>query len=283
MPPFSPDADALAITLAAIAHGAGARILESRAKGFATRTKEDGSPCSDADMAAEAFIAAALARAFPQVRVISEESADTTAPVGREEAFFLVDPLDGTRDFVAGGSEFTVNIAAIVAGRPIAGVIHTPADGRFWIGGAAAYSTIAPAGGPPPARDSLRPIRTRPASRKALTALASARHGDPETDRFLAALAPRERRNASSALKFCLVAAGEADVYPRFGRTMQWDVAAGDALVSAAGGMVTTPDGTRVTYGDMTDGFANGPFIAWGDPALARDTALLAAAVGGRT
>ncbi|CUA89537.1 3'-Phosphoadenosine 5'-phosphosulfate (PAPS) 3'-phosphatase [Chelatococcus sambhunathii] len=278
MPSFPADADALALTLAAIAHGAGARILESRAQGFATRTKDDGSPCSDADIAAETFISGALARAFPHVSVISEESADAAAPLGEGQAFFLVDPLDGTRDFVAGGSEFTVNIAAVVAGRPIAGVIHTPADGRFWIGGAAAYATTAPAGGPPPARHNLRPIRTRPASREGLTALASARHGDPETDRFLAALAPRERRSASSALKFCLIAAGEADVYPRFGRTMQWDVAAGDALVSAAGGLVTTPDGVRLTYGDTTGGFANGPFIAWGDPALARDAAPIAAA-----
>lgn len=278
MSPFSSDADTLALTLAAIAHGAGARILERRAAGFTTRTKEDGSPCSDADLAAEAFIAAELARAFPHVRVISEESAEDAAPLGRDDAFFLVDPLDGTRDFVAGGSEFTVNIAAVVGSRPVAGVVHAPADGRFWLGGAAAYALTAPAGGPPPSRERLRPIRTRPAFRERLTALASARHGDARTDRFLAALAPHERRNASSAIKFCLVASGEADVYPRFGRTMQWDVAAGDALVSAAGGLVTAPDGTRLTYGDATDGFANGPFIAWGDPRLAQDRELLAAA-----
>lgn len=259
--------DAIARELAGIAVAAGKLIRAITARGVVTSEKPDGSACTDADVAAEQLIVAELARRFPGIALVGEETAaSATGPL--PPLFFLVDPIDGTSEFVAGGDGYTVNIALIHDGAPIAGVIFAPAQDRVWAGGAAACTADAALTTP---ADALvwRPLHTRPAPEDGLVALASARHGDAGTEAWLARMPVSARRNASSSLKFCVIAAGEADVYPRFGRTMEWDTAAGQAVLTAAGGVVTGPDGLVFRYGDWRGGFANGPFIAWGDPLAA--------------
>lgn len=258
-------ADEVALALGAIARRAGRAIVEMMRGDVAHRLKTDGSPSTDADLAAEAVIVAALEDRWPNVPVIAEESAETFGGrLGRR--FFLVDPLDGTRDFIAGTGQFTVNIALIEDGAPVAGAIYAPVLRRLWIGGTTACAAEAAPDDAPVS--SWQPLAVRTAPTEALVAFASLRHGDAETERFLAGLPLGERKGASSSLKFCLIAGGEADVYPRFGRTMQWDTAAGDAILRAAGGMVTNPAGAPVRYGAAAGDFANGPFIAWGDRSL---------------
>lgn len=260
--------DEVAFALGGIARRAGGAILDLMRTGVTRRLKPDGSPCTDADLAAEALIVAALKRRWPDVPIVAEESAGTSDSM-HGSRFFLVDPLDGTRDFIAGTGAFTVNIALVDDGAPVAGAIYAPAAKRLWIGGAVASTTQAEPDGPVPA-DAWRALRVRPAPVDGLVALASLRHGDAESERFMQCLPIGERKNASSSLKFCAIAAGEADVYVRFGRTMQWDTAAGDAIVRAAGGAVTDPFGKPLAYGGSALGFANGPFVAWGDADLVR-------------
>jgi 3'(2'), 5'-bisphosphate nucleotidase len=255
--------DDLARELGEIARRAGGAILAAQAAGAAHRLKPDGSPCTDADLAAEAVILQELARLYPGTPVIAEESGMLGEPDG---AFFLVDPLDGTRDFIAGAAQYTVNIALIEGNAPVAGAIYAPGLARLWIGGKTARTaTAAPEGDV----SDWQECQTRPAPVDGLVALASLRHGDPSTEAFLAGLSIAERRSASSSLKFCLIAQGEADIYPRFGPTMEWDTAAGDAILRAAGGVVTNPDGTPFAYGKKQSGFVNGAFVAWGDPSRA--------------
>lgn len=264
--------DRLADHLGEIARLAGGLILAAVARGFNVYTKPDGSRYTDADVEAERYILDALAAHFPDVPVIAEEDTAARAETGESprdvaagRAFFLVDPLDGTRDFTTGGLEYTVNIAAIVDGAPVAGAVYAPAIGLLWIGGAHAAATKRAPHEPRPARGDWRAIHTRKAPAGGLTALASRRHGDGRTEDFLARLPVRERRSASSSVKFCVVAQGEADVYPRFGPTMEWDTAAGDAVLRAAGGIVTDAAGNPFAYGCRHEGHVNGPFIAWGD------------------
>ena len=260
-----PDLTRLTSRLTAIALAAGRRITEVRNRPHAVTAKGDGSPLTEADLAAEEVIAAGLAEAAPGMPVLSEEAAERPDfdPAG---TFLLVDPLDGTREFVGASGEFTVNIALISAGRPLCGVVHAPALGRIWRGivGRGAETAAVPDGA---GAESLawRPSRVRPKPAGALTAVASRSHLDAATEAFLAGLAVAEHRSIGSSLKFCLVADGEADVYPRFGPTMEWDTGAGQAVLEAAGGRVTRPDGGAFTYGKATDGYRNGPFIAWGD------------------
>lgn len=180
--------------------------------------------------------------------------------------FILVDPVDGTREFLSHNGEFTVNIGLIVDSAPRAGVVYAPAFRQLWIGGAIASTCeVAPGAALPPPEE-RRAIHARPAPPQGLTALVSRSHADPATEAFLAKLPVKERRRAGSALKFCVVAEGQADVYPRFGQTMEWDTAAGDAVLRAAGGIVR--DGARrpLRYGKAEAQFRNGPFVAWGDP-----------------
>jgi len=250
--------------LVAIAAEAGSRILEVRQRPHAVTAKGDGSPLTEADLAAEAVIAAGLASAAPGVPVVSEEAADRPAPPAAG-VFLLVDPLDGTREFLGPSGEFTVNIALVAAGRPVCGVVHAPAIGRIWRGLAGRGAEAAAlAAGEDPARAQWVPCRVRPRPEGRLTAVASRSHLDAETEAFLARLPVGEHRSIGSSLKFCLLAEGEADVYPRFGPTMEWDTAAGQAVLEAAGGRVTNPDGTAFTYGKAGEGYRNGPFIAWG-------------------
>jgi 3'(2'), 5'-bisphosphate nucleotidase len=262
-----------ALTLADIAVVAGAAIMRIYAAPVEAERKADGSPLTAADLAAEAAIAAGLAAAFPGVPVISEEAAVTASGLGAAgETFLLVDPLDGTKEFLSRTHEFTVNIAVIAGGRPRAGVVYAPALGRLWLGAVGAGAevrSIAPTEAPgavsgvDDAGGDAIAVRRRPDA--ALIAVASRSHLDPETQAFLDGLPVGERRSIGSSLKFCLVAEGQADVYPRFGPTMEWDTAAGQAVLEAAGGRVVLPDGsTPLGYGKAAASYRNGAFIAWG-------------------
>jgi len=269
MTSFSLDPAALgtaAHRLADIAMAAGEAIMRIYAAPVEAERKADGSPLTAADLAAEAVIAEGLGREFPGLPVISEEAATTVEGLGAQgETFLLVDPLDGTKEFLSRTHEFTVNIAVIAGGRPRAGVVYAPALGRLWLGAVGAGAEMAEAApGRPFAGAARRRISVRPRPAKDLVAVASRSHLDPETQAFLASLPVGDRRSIGSSLKFCLVAEGKADVYPRFGPTMEWDTGAGQAVLEAAGGRVTTPSGAPLAYGKAAAGYRNGPFIAWG-------------------
>jgi 3'(2'),5'-bisphosphate nucleotidase len=182
--------------------------------------------------------------------------------------FILVDPLDGTREFISRNGEFTVNIALVDHGRPILGAVYAPVLKRLWLGAeTASVIDVAPGQRLSEGRDA-RAIRCRPAP-PALVAVASRSHSDEQTEAFLARLPVGERRSAGSSLKFCLVAEALADVYPRFGPTMEWDTAAGDAVLRAAGGTVLALSGEPMRYGKTEAGFRNSGFVAWGDVSAA--------------
>ena len=214
--------------------------------------KGDGSPVTEADRAAEAIILPELARLAPEIAVISEENAEShqLAPPRR---FFLVDPLDGTREFLKrdGRGSFTVNIALIEDGAPVMGLVYAPALDRLFAG-------VVGVG----ASESGRPISVRDLPASGPVAVASSSHRDAQTDAWLAENGIGRTVSIGSSLKFCLLAAGEADVYPRFGPTMEWDTAAGDAVLRAAGGRLETPRGEAFRYGKPD--YRNGAFIARG-------------------
>jgi 3'(2'), 5'-bisphosphate nucleotidase len=245
---------------------AGAAILATRAGGLEVRTKADHSPVTAADGAAEAAILDGLAHVLPGVAVVSEEAGMLCSAL--PDGFVLVDPLDGTREFIAGRDEFTVNVAIVVGGRPQLGVVAAPAQGLLWrgvVGMGAERLRLVP-GRPAGAADERRAIYTRAAPRSGLVAVASRSHLDAETEGFLARLPIAERVSCGSAVKFCQVAEGAADVYPRLSTTCEWDVAAGHALLVAAGGAVTMPDGGPLGYGRCDANFRVPAFVAWGDP-----------------
>jgi 3'(2'), 5'-bisphosphate nucleotidase len=230
-----------------------------------TRMKSDRSPVSEADERVEEFLMEALERELPGVARIAEEAAARGETPPHGDAFLLIDPIDGTREFIGRSPEFTVNLALVDKLTPVAGAIFAPAGARVWFAGAQGFTAKAVGGGAlPPAQD-WSALRVRPRPAHGLTALLSKSHPDDETVALLAALPIRERRPMGSSLKFCVIAQGKADIYPRFGRTMEWDTAAGDAILRAAGGAVLTPTGEPLTYGKATDFYRNGPFIAWGD------------------
>lgn len=249
--------------LTEIALAAG-EVLRRMQGGVEARWKDDGTPTTGADLAAERLILRRLRASWPAIPIVAEETA-CTAAAGR--LFFLADPLDGTKCYLAGEDEYTVNIALVADGRPVAGVLLAPALGRVWRAGEGAQGArFDPAS---PGALAWAPLRTRPAPEIGAVALVSRRHGDAASEAAIAGLTRPERRCASSAVKFGLVAAGEADLYVRCARTMEWDTAAGDAVVTAAGGTVVGPDGAPLTYGHRERGYANGCFAALGDPALA--------------
>jgi 3'(2'), 5'-bisphosphate nucleotidase len=259
------DRDRLARLFAGIASEAGVAVMEVYASDFTARTKADSSPVSDADERAEEIILDRLAVALPGVEVLAEETAAREGlGVVRASTFLLVDPVDGTREFLKRNGQFTVNIALIAAGRPVAGCVYAPARGDIYFGGATAWTTPGFAPGQAIGPTDGRPIRTRAYPAEGLTAVTSSSHLDPETKAFLAARKIAGSTAIGSSLKFCLVAAGEADVYPRWGPTMEWDTAAGHAVLQAAGGCVARPDGSPFVYGKSADGYRNGPFVAWG-------------------
>jgi 3'(2'), 5'-bisphosphate nucleotidase len=251
--------------LAETAWHAGEIILSHYAAGVEARHKEDQSPVTAADEEAEIFILARLKALKPDEAVIAEEevSAGHVRQIGAR--FFLVDPLDGTKEFISRNGEFTVNIAEILNGRPVRGVVYAPAKNRLFIGevGHGAFE-IATAPGALPDFAQARSISVRPIPADGMVAVASRSHRDSKTDEYLAAYPIKDFVSAGSSLKFCLVAAGEADIYPRHGRTMEWDTAAGHAVLAAAGGSVTTLDGRPFTYGKVEEKFANPFFVARG-------------------
>ncbi|WP_075214517.1 3'(2'),5'-bisphosphate nucleotidase CysQ [Mongoliimonas terrestris] len=256
--------------LADLALAAGAVILDVYGTAFAVENKADASPVTEADRQAEAVILKGLAALHPDIPVIAEEesAAGRQAEIG--ERFFLVDPLDGTREFVSRNGEFTVNIALIENGAPVCGVVYAPALGRLYGGGRGegAFAASVTDGRPGP----FAPITARPRPAGALAVVGSRSHGSAETARFLAAISDATFLSVGSSLKFCLLAEGRADVYPRHGRTMEWDTAAGDAVLRAAGGHVVTFDGKPLAYGKRRQAadvdFANPHFLAVADPAL---------------
>jgi 3'(2'), 5'-bisphosphate nucleotidase len=260
--------DEIAVFLAKAALAAGPAVMEEYERGCEVVSKKDGSPVTAADHRAEAIICERLASMVPAPPLCAEESVAAGNQPQVAERFLLVDPLDGTREFLAGNGEFTINVALIERGAPIAGAVYAPAIGRLWVGGDTAFVCEPRLGGELPDEGSRRRIRTRRAP-SSLTAFASRSHLDSRSDSFLNGLPIDETRFAGSSLKFCLIAEGEGDVYPRFAPTMEWDTAAGEAVLRAAGGVVLDPSGRPLSYGKADDGLRNGPFIAWGDAAAA--------------
>jgi 3'(2'),5'-bisphosphate nucleotidase len=242
--------------------------MEEYARDASSRSKADGSPVTAADERAEEIIRDRLLQWAPSIPMIGEEGVAAGAPLEVGALFFLVDPLDGTKEFIARNGEFTVNVALIASGAPIAGAVYAPASHRLWFAGDVAYFCETPAGEEIPDPRQWRRLRTRPAPAR-LVALASRSHGDAQTETFLARLPIAERKSAGSSLKFCLIAEGGADVYPRFAPTMEWDTAAGDAVLRAAGGIVLDAAHAPLAYGKVATGLRNGGFVAWGDVDLA--------------
>jgi 3'(2'), 5'-bisphosphate nucleotidase len=242
------------LILVRIARAAGAVVMRHYEAGCEARIKSDRSPVTDADEEAEKLILSELAREFPGAPVVAEEEAAAGRVAAVDQHFFLVDPVDGTKEFVKRGGEFTVNIGEIVGGAPVAGVVFAPAIGRLFAGDeTGAYEFDG---------EVARPITARVPATDGLVAVASRSHPDPKTEEYLKALTIKGLTNAGSSLKFCLLAAGEADIYPRAGTTCEWDTAAGHAVLKAAGGNVTTWEGAPFTYGKPK--FINGAFIARG-------------------
>ena len=254
--------------LTTIVSAAAAAILAARAGSLGARTKADLSPVTVCDEAAEAAILSGLARALPGVAVVSEEAASGAPPSSLPDSFVLVDPLDGTRELIAGRDEFTVNVAIVRGGRPRLGIVAAPAQGVVWRGreGHGAERLQLPPGAPASAARERSTIRTRPAPHAGLVAVVSRSHLDAETEAFLARLPIAGRLTSGSAVKFCQVAEGAADVYPRLSTTCEWDVAAGHAVLVAAGGVLTTPGGAALSYGQIGRNFRVPAFVAWGDP-----------------
>ncbi|MBV9113754.1 MAG: 3'(2'),5'-bisphosphate nucleotidase CysQ [Hyphomicrobiales bacterium] len=253
-------------TEAAIA--AGSEILRRRKERLNATQKADGSPVTDADLRAEEIIRARLLEALPGVPIIGEEGDGSTLEAARAERFVLVDPLDGTRDFLDGSAHFTVNIALIENRRSVAGVLYAPACGRLFEGNLVngAYEIAVPSDGFAAKTPLRRTLHVRPAPASNPLALESRSHREPATESLLARLGPFERRAVGSSLKFGLIAAGEGDLYARGVSLNEWDIAAGDAVLSAAGGAVITFGDEPVLYGNPD--LKAPPFIAVGDQAL---------------
>jgi 3'(2'), 5'-bisphosphate nucleotidase len=246
---------ALARCLAGIASEAG-RVLDGLQKaGCGSALKGDGSPVSEADLAAEAMIAQALGVAFPDLPVVSEENAASHVP-GEMPAFFLVDPLDGTSAFLAGAPDYCVLIALIENGVPVASAIHAPATGQSWWAGEAAFFAADRQFSAP------RELTVQPVRAEGQIAIISSYHAHRASRALCGTLNVTEIRHENSALKFVRLAEGEADFYPRAGRTMQWDVAAGDALLRALGGGVFDLQGRPFVYGARAGDWANPDFLA---------------------
>lgn len=250
-----------------IALAAGEAILSIYKRDFTVRTKADATPVTEADTAAEALIVNRLGALFPSVPIVAEEAVANGASPAPAERFILVDPLDGSKEFIARNGEFTVNIALIEQGVPVAGVVYAPALGRIWWGsrGDGAFAAKVT----DHAIAEAVPVSVRAAPQAGLLAVGSRSHDSGRTDARLELLDISNFSTAGSSLKFCLLAEGAADLYPRFGRTMEWDTAAGDAILRAAGGHVIDMAGHPLRYGKRNQpsesDFANCAFWAIGD------------------
>jgi 3'(2'), 5'-bisphosphate nucleotidase len=261
------DFDRAASRLTEAAARAGAAIMQHYRGTAEFELKGDNSPVTRADRDSEGIILAALAQLAPGVAVVSEEAHDgASGPL--PDRFFLVDPLDGTKEFINKRSDFTVNIALIEDGRPRFGLVYAPARARLALtieAGKAVEVELPPdAAGAELGRLHQKALHTRFADETGLTALVSHSHLDPTTEAFLAKLKITERSGLGSSIKFLAIARGEADVYPRFAPTMEWDTAAGQAVLEAAGGSVVDTDGQPLRYGKTEQGLRNPSFIAWG-------------------
>jgi 3'(2'), 5'-bisphosphate nucleotidase len=258
----------LAEMLLPVALEAGRVQMHHFRQGVAVQTKSDATPVTAADQESEAVILAALARIAPSVPVVAEEAMADGEPPLIGATFFLVDPLDGTREFIAGRGEFTINIALVVDGHAVFGLVYAPVTHDLFVTtgpNSAVRAMVTPDSGITSlAAAGTTPIAARVPNPQALVALASRSHMNAETEAFLARYAIAERRSAGSSLKFCLVAAGEADVYPRAGRTNEWDTAAGHAILSASGGRMTQLNGAPFRYGKSAERFRNPDYVAWG-------------------
>jgi 3'(2'), 5'-bisphosphate nucleotidase len=246
---------------------AGAAILAVNRAAMRIEGKLDGSPVTEADLAADRIIAEGLARIAPQVPALSEERVNLAKPP-YNGSFFLIDPLDGTKEFVAGRDEFTVNLALVTNGTPILGIVGAPALGLVWrglVGRGAERLRLSE-------KSVAEPIHTRPLPKRGepWIAAVSRSHGDSRTEAFIAARPGAIRKTLGSAVKFGRVAEGEADIYPRLAPTSEWDIAAGHAVVTAAGGTITDAHGAALQFGKSRAGFIVPEFIAWGDPSAAR-------------
>ncbi len=259
---FDPHAAAFMSALCQMALDAGGVIMQHYRDGVAAETKADKSPVTAADRDAEILLEAALGELAPHIQVIGEEACAEQVPDALDNAFFLLDPLDGTRDFVAKRDNFTVNIGLIENKYPIAGVIYAPVHEKLYFSGPdCAYRlAIAPEGKLD--LSAAEKLTTAPLDPAGLNVIASRSHRDEKTDKIIDSLHVKEIIGTASSYKFCLLAEGSADFYPRFGRTMEWDTAAGQAIVEAAGGVVTFEDGERFAYGKLERGLDNPSFIA---------------------
>jgi 3'(2'), 5'-bisphosphate nucleotidase len=246
---------------------AGTAIVAVNRAAMRIEGKVDGSPVTEADLASDRIIAEGLARLVPGLPALSEERAPLAKPP-YDGSFFLIDPLDGTKEFVAGRSEFTVNLALVTGGTPLLGIIGAPALGLIWRGlvgrGAERLTT----------NTSIRtaePIHTRstPKPGDPWIVAVSRSHGDAKTEAFIEGRPGAIRQVLGSAVKFGRVAEGGADIYPRLAPTCEWDVAAGHAIVTAAGGKITDASGAGLRFGRGSEGFIVPEFIAWGDPSAA--------------
>ena len=240
---------------------AGERILDVYGRlEMETRTKSDHSPVTEADEAADAHISAGLRAAFPDVPLVTEEQAATHAE--RAVTFLTVDPLDGTKEFVQRRGDFTVNIALVEDGVPVRGIVYAPAKGRMFFTDASGRSVEETGALAHDVVGETRAIGVAMPDNRALRIVASKSHRDADTDAYISNYATADIRSAGSSLKFCLVATGEADLYPRLGRTMEWDTAAGQAVLTGAGGeVVRFDDHEPLRYGKP--GFENPFFIAY--------------------
>jgi 3'(2'), 5'-bisphosphate nucleotidase len=239
---------------------AGDRIMEIyEADDFEVKVKSDESPVTEADEAADALISARLRAAFPDLPLVTEEQADSHGQA--VNSFLIVDPLDGTKEFVQRRGDFTVNIAWVEDGKPLRGVVYAPAKGRLFYTDADGQSVEEEGPFDVTKAGAVTPVRVRTPDNAALFVVASKSHRDAATDAYIGKYSVADMKSAGSSLKFCLVATGEADLYPRLGRTMEWDTAAGDAVLRGAGGhVIRFEDHQPFTYGKP--GFANGFFIA---------------------
>jgi 3'(2'), 5'-bisphosphate nucleotidase len=261
-------ADRLLDALTEIVARAAAATLAVPFSSVERRTKADRSPVTAADEASEAVIVEGLARLLPGIAVVAEESVERAATAQLEPSFVLVDPLDGTKEFLAGRDEFTVNVAIVTHGVPIAGIIAAPAQGLLWRGVAGGKAERLRLGTAAAAADDGRIVHARPAPERLIVAT-SRSHLDPATESFLARLPLAKRFPCGSSVKFCYLAQGEVDVYPRLAPTHEWDIAAGCAILMAAGGTVTDPAGGELKFGRRAEKFLVPGFVAWGDPARA--------------
>ena len=252
--------DTLIPLIRKLAIEAGAKIMEIYdADDFDVKVKSDDSPVTAADEAADALISAGLRAAFPDVMLVTEEQAASHKEKG--DTFLIVDPLDGTKEFINRRGDFTVNIALVEHGRPTRGVVYAPAKNRMFFTRPDGQSVEETGVFDPETVGETTEIHVAQSDNAALMVVASKSHRDQATDDYIGKYAVKDMKSAGSSLKFCLVATGEADLYPRLGRTMEWDTAAGHAVLNGAGGSVVRFDDlTPLTYGK--DGYANPFFIA---------------------